>query len=117
MVNIISLERGGIRQVELCPRHAMMMNTKNIQSYRAQWKEKEAGRRRGGKTISKSGQEWTLPARATENRSRWIGIIANSSVVPRRPSKVMGDINKLSRYVFFWWSEWKLNEMDIKEQR
>ena len=23
---------------------------------------KEAGRRRGGKTISKSGQEWTLPA-------------------------------------------------------
>ena len=33
------------------------------QSYRAQWKEKEkeADRRRGGKTISKSGQEWTLP--------------------------------------------------------
>ena len=25
-------------------------------------KEKEAARRRGGKTISKSGQEWTLPA-------------------------------------------------------
>ena len=25
-------------------------------------KEKEADRRRGGKTISKSGQEWTLPA-------------------------------------------------------
>ena len=26
-------------------------------------KENEADRRRGGKTISKSGQEWTLPAR------------------------------------------------------
>ena len=25
-------------------------------------KEKEADKRRGGKTISKSGQEWTLPA-------------------------------------------------------
>ena len=25
-------------------------------------KEKDADRRRGGKTISKSGQEWTLPA-------------------------------------------------------
>ena len=25
-------------------------------------KEKEADRKRGGKTISKSGQEWTLPA-------------------------------------------------------
>ena len=34
------------------------------QSYRAQCKEKEkeADRRRGGKTISKSGQEWTLSA-------------------------------------------------------
>ena len=33
-------------------------------SYRAQSKEKEkeADRRRGGKTISKSGHEWTLPA-------------------------------------------------------
>ena len=47
MVNINSLERDGLRQAELCPRHTMMMN---------------ADRRRGGKTISKSGQEWTLPA-------------------------------------------------------
>ena len=29
---------------------------------RGKEKEKEADRRRGGKTISKSGQEWTLPA-------------------------------------------------------
>ena len=40
-------------------------------------------------------QEWTgmgfaSSTRAAENRSRWKGIVANSSVVPRRPSKVMG---------------------------
>ena len=29
MVNINSLERDGLRQAELCPRHTMMMNTKN----------------------------------------------------------------------------------------
>ena len=28
MVNINSLERDGLRQAELCPRHTMMMNTK-----------------------------------------------------------------------------------------
>ena len=28
--------------------------------------------------------------RVAENRTRWKGIVANSSVVPRRPSKVMG---------------------------
>ena len=33
------------------------------------------------------GQEWTLPA---QNRSRWKGIVVNSSVVPQQPSKVMG---------------------------
>ena len=49
MVNINSLERDGLRQAELCPRHTMM-------------KKKEAERRRGGKTISKNGQEWTLSA-------------------------------------------------------
>ena len=29
MVNINSLERDGLRQAELCPRHTMMMNTKH----------------------------------------------------------------------------------------
>ena len=29
-------------------------------------------------------------ARAAENRTRWKGVVANSSVVPLRPSKVMG---------------------------
>ena len=28
MVNINSLERDGLRQAELCPRHTMVMNTK-----------------------------------------------------------------------------------------
>ena len=28
MVNINSLERDGLRQAQLCPRHTMMMNTK-----------------------------------------------------------------------------------------
>ena len=49
MININSLERDWLHQTELCLRHTMM-------------KKKEADRRRGGNTISKSGQEWTLPA-------------------------------------------------------
>ena len=40
-------------------------------------------------------KEWTgmvfaSSARAVENRTGWKGIVANSSVVPRRPAKVMG---------------------------
>ena len=40
-------------------------------------------------------KEWTImdlasSTRAAENRARWKGIVVNSSVVPRRPSKVMG---------------------------
>ena len=40
-------------------------------------------------------KEWTRmdfasSTRTAENRSRWKGIVANSSVVPRRPPKVMG---------------------------
>ena len=30
MVNINSLERDGLRQAELCPRHTMKMNTKSF---------------------------------------------------------------------------------------
>ena len=36
------------------------------------------------------GMDFASSARAAENRSRWKGIVANSSVVRRRPSKVMG---------------------------
>ena len=53
--------------------------------------KKEADRRTGGKTISKNGQEWTFASssRAAENRTRWNETVANSSMVPRRLSKVM----------------------------
>ena len=37
-----------------------------------------------------TGVDFASSTRAAENRSRWKGIVANSSVVPRRPSKVMG---------------------------
>ena len=56
-------------------------------------KEKEASRRKGGKTIPKSGREWTLPAPPEQLKTGQDGkrlLLANSSVVPRRPSKVMG---------------------------
>ena len=55
-------------------------------------KSKEADRRRGGKTISKSGQEWTLHAQLGQLKTGQDGklLFANSSVVPRRASKVMG---------------------------
>ena len=43
--------------------------------------------RRGGKTISKSEEEWILPAQIGQLKT---GIVANSSLVPRRPSKVLG---------------------------
>ena len=37
-----------------------------------------------------TGKDFASSTRAAENRSRWKGSVANSSVVPRRPSKVMG---------------------------
>ena len=37
-----------------------------------------------------TGMDFASSTRAAENRSRWKGIVANSSVVPRRPPKVMG---------------------------
>ena len=33
--------------------------------------------------------DFASSTRAAENRTRWKRIVANSSVVPRRPSKVM----------------------------
>ena len=41
-----------------------------------------------------TGIDFASSTRAAENRSRWKGIVANSSVVPRRPSKVMG-VNRI----------------------
>ena len=37
-----------------------------------------------------TGMDFASSTRAAENRSRWKGIVANSSLVPRRPPKVMG---------------------------
>ena len=37
-----------------------------------------------------TGVDFASSTRAAENRSGWKGIVANSSVVPRRPPKVMG---------------------------
>ena len=37
-----------------------------------------------------TGMDLASSTRAAENRKKWKGIVANSSVVPRRPSKVMG---------------------------
>ena len=53
------------------------------------------GKRKKRQTEEDNIKEWTemdfaSSTRAAENRSRRKGIVANSSVVPRRPSKVMG---------------------------
>ena len=37
-----------------------------------------------------TGMDFASSTRTAENRTRWKGIVAISSVVPRRPSKVMG---------------------------
>ena len=37
-----------------------------------------------------TGMDFASSTRAAKDRTRWKGIIANSSVVPRQPSKVMG---------------------------
>ena len=37
-----------------------------------------------------TGMDCASSNRAAENRTKWKGIVANLSVVPRRPSKAMG---------------------------
>ena len=37
-----------------------------------------------------TGMDFPSSSRADDNRSGWIGIVVNSSVVPQGPSKVMG---------------------------
>ena len=36
-----------------------------------------------------TGMDFASSTRAAKNRTRWKGVVANSSVVPRRPSKIM----------------------------
>ena len=55
----------------------------------------ERKKRQAEEEVGSQYQEWTgmdfaSSTRAAENRTRWKGIVANPSVVPRRPSKVMG---------------------------
>ena len=42
----------------------------------------------------RTGMDFASSTRAAENRTRWKGIVANSSVVPRQTSKVMGLIRE-----------------------
>ena len=37
-----------------------------------------------------TGMDFASSTLAAENRTRWKGIVVNSSMVPRQPSKVMG---------------------------
>ena len=37
-----------------------------------------------------TAMDFASSTRAAQNKTRWKGIVVNSSVVPRRPSKVMG---------------------------
>ena len=51
------------------------------------------GKRRGGvggRCRGWTGVDFASSAGAAGGGSRWKGIVANSSVVPRRPPKVMG---------------------------
>ena len=79
MVNINSLERDGLRQAELCPRHTMMKKKRGREKKRWENNIKE-----------RTGMDFVSSTRAAENRTSWKGMVANSSVVSRRTSKVMG---------------------------
>ena len=79
MVNINSPERDGLRQAELCPRHTMMKKKRGREKKRWEDNIKE-----------RTGMDFVSSTRVAENRTRWKGIVANSSVVSRRTSKVMG---------------------------
>ena len=84
-------------QMQYLPNRSLILEGRlwNINSW-LQWKskkEKKSGRQK--KRWEDNIKEWTgmdfaSSTRAAENRSRWKGIVANSSVVPRRPPKVMG---------------------------
>ena len=112
MVNINSLERDGLRQAELCPRHTMKILTL-VKKRKLRWfghvsrssglaktilQGTVKGKRKRGRQKKRwednikewTGMDFASSTRAAENRSRWKGIVANSSVVPRRPPKVMG---------------------------
>ena len=54
-------------------------------------KKRERQKKRREDNINEwTGIDFASSTRAAEKKTRWKGIVANSSVVPRRPSKVMG---------------------------
>ena len=65
-------------------------------SCKAQWKGEEdtADRRRGGKTTSGNGQAWSSPS---GEQGKWRKLVAKSSVVPQRPSRL-----SLDSWLVFW---------------
>ena len=79
VVNLNSLERDWLRQAEVCPRHTMMKKKRGSRKKRWEDNIKEW-----------TGMDFASSTMAVENRTRWKGIVANSTVVPRRPSNVMG---------------------------
>ena len=54
-------------------------------------RKKEADRRKRWEDNIKewTGMDFVSSTREAVNRTRWRGVVENSSVVPRRPSKVM----------------------------
>ena len=52
-------------------------------------KERQTEEEVGNNIKEWTGMDFASSTRAAENRSRWKAIVANLSVVPRRPSKVM----------------------------
>ena len=54
--------------------------------------------------------DFASSTRTTENRTRRKGIVANSSVVPRRPSKVMG-YNRIDYRMVLLRLKFMINEM------
>ena len=53
-------------------------------------KKKNEDRERGGKTISRSGQNWIWNLSVVEDRVGWRCIVETSSVVPQRPTRFKG---------------------------
>ena len=54
-------------------------------------KEEKVDRRRGEKTILRSGQGYIASStRVAEDRTRWKGVVVKSSVATQSPHKVMG---------------------------
>ena len=72
---------------------------------RGLWKEQgEEGRRRDGKITSRNGQEWSWEIAWGQRKTEgWIGIVATSSVVPRRPSRLWDWYEMSTFFQYRYW--------------